>query len=92
MTFEQIRKSDKDFLTAEDISEVVGCNKFSIITQAKEDASKLGFPVNVMQTRVRIPRLAFIRWVMYGNAPLAKEEAYDLFGTLPQTQTAGAIG
>lgn len=71
MTFQEIQESDKDFLTPEDVREVVGCMPYTINLQAKEDASKLGFPVCITQTRVRIPRLAFIHWMMFGNAPVA---------------------
>lgn len=74
MTFQEIQASDKDFLTPEDVREVVGCMPYSINIQAKEDASKLGFPVSQIGTRVKIPRLAFIHWMLYGNAPISVPE------------------
>lgn len=75
MTFQEIQASDKDFLTPEDVREVVGCMPYSINIQAKEDASKLGFPVMMVGTRVKIPRLAFLHWMQYGNAPISVPEA-----------------
>ena len=74
MTFEEIQESDKYFLTPEDVKDVLGCMPYSINLQAKEDASKLGFPVCMVGTRVKIPRLAFVHWMLYGNAPVSVPE------------------
>lgn len=73
MTFSQIQSSDKDFLIPTDVAEVLKCMPYSINVQAKSDPSKLGFPVIVSGTRVRIPRLAFIRWMLCGNAPVSAD-------------------
>ena len=70
MKYEEILTSDKDFLIPKDVAEVLGCKPYSINTQAKENPAKLGFPVTVMGANVRIPRLGFIRWMQYGNAPV----------------------
>ncbi len=70
MTMQEILRSDKDFLTPEDVREVLGCMPYSINVQAKEDPAKLGFPVIVIGTRVKIPRLGFIHFMTYGNAPV----------------------
>ena len=70
MTLEEIKTCDKDFLTPEDVREVLGCMPYTINVQAKQDASKLGFAVSVMGSRIKIPRLAFIHWMTYGNAPV----------------------
>lgn len=74
MTFNQILESEKDFLVPREVAEVLGCAPYSINVQAKEDPGKLGFPVVMLGTRVLIPRLAFIRWVNYGNAPTIAAE------------------
>ena len=70
MTFQQIRESEKNFLTPADVAEVLGCKPYSINCQVKADAGKLGFPVCMMGDTVRIPRLAFIHWMQYGNAAI----------------------
>lgn len=70
MKYEEILTSEKDFLIPKDVAEVLGCKPYSINTQAKENPAKLGFPVTVMGANVRIPRLGFIRWMQYGNAPV----------------------
>jgi hypothetical protein len=74
MTFSEIEHSEKDFLTPSDVAPVMGCMPYSLNVQAKEDISKLGFPASLVGTRLLIPRLGFIRWVKYGNAPLGERE------------------
>lgn len=74
MTFTEIEQSEKDFLTPTDVAPILGCMSYSINVQAKEDITKLGFPAAKIGTRVLIPRLGFIRWVRYGNAPLGENE------------------
>ena len=68
MSFQEIVESDKHFLIPADVAEVLGCKPYSINCQAQEDPGKLGFPVCIMGTSVRIPRLAFIHWMQYGYA------------------------
>ena len=70
MTLDEIRGTTKDMLTPGDVAEVLGCDPYRINVQAKQDAKKLGFPVSIMGTRVRIPRLAFLRWMQYGCCPV----------------------
>lgn len=62
MTLSDIENRNKEFLIPSDIAEILGCDKYSINKQAQTDASKLGFPVVVMGTRVRIPKQAFIKF------------------------------
>ena len=73
MTIEEMRTSEKSFLIPTDVCEVLGCAPYSINVQAKEDPRKLGFPVSVIGTRVKIPRVAFIKWMegtgMWDNVP-----------------------
>lgn len=68
MTLREIEESAKNFLTPEEASEVLGCKPYTINCQAKADPSKLGFAVCLMGSNVRIPRLAFLHWLRYGNA------------------------
>lgn len=69
MTLKEMQESDKDFLTPEDVAEVLGCDQYAVNLQAQADPLKLGFAVNVMGRRVRIPRRPFLRWLEVGNAP-----------------------
>lgn len=60
MTLAEIRQSDAALLTASDVAEVLESDPQDIRLQAKEDPSKLGFPVCVIGSRVKIPRRAFL--------------------------------
>jgi hypothetical protein len=62
MTISEIRASDKLMLTPSDVAPVLGCHPYAINVQVKDDASKLGFPVSLIGTRVKIPREGFLRW------------------------------
>ena len=60
MTLAEIRQSDAALLSASDVAEVLESDPQDIRQQAKEDPSKLGFPVVVIGSRVKIPRRAFL--------------------------------
>lgn len=75
MTLSEIMASDKDFLIPSDVAKVLRCDQYSINLQAKSDPARLGFPVCMMGSTVRIPRLAFLHWMQYGNAPVAPEQS-----------------
>ena len=74
MTLAEIKSSDKEFLNSEDVAECIGCMPYSITAQAKENPARLGFAVNVIGARVRIPRRAFLHWIQYGNAPVIAKD------------------
>ena len=65
---QEIKDSDKDLLTPEDIAQILKCDAYNINLQAHADPSKLGFPVCVMGNRVKIPRAGFIRWYEWAVA------------------------
>ena len=62
-TLQEIKDSPKEILFPTDIAPVLGCDPYSINLQAQNDPSMLGFPVIVMGRKVRIPRLAFVRFM-----------------------------
>jgi len=68
MTLSELQASTKEFLIPEDVADLIGCKPYSINVQAKADPSKLGFPVSLIGTRVKIPRLGFLYWMQYGTA------------------------
>ena len=70
MTITEMQASEKEFLTPEEVAGGIGCLAYSITSQAKDNPARLGFAVNVIGTRVRIPRRAFLHWMQYGNAPV----------------------
>lgn len=75
MTYQEIMNSDKMFLLTEDVAELLGCKAYSINAQAQQDPAKLGFPVCVTGSRVRIPRLGFLHWMTYGITRLVERES-----------------
>jgi hypothetical protein len=72
VTLEEMRQSRQMMLTPRDVAEVIGCDPYAINVQARADAGKLGFPVCVTGTRVRIPRMGFLHWMEYGNMPMVQ--------------------
>ena len=63
VTREEICSSPKEMLTPADVCEVLECKAQSIRNQARNDASKLGFPVVVIGNRVKIPKSAFLKYL-----------------------------
>jgi hypothetical protein len=63
MTLNEVRRSEKLFLTPTDIAPILGVHPYSINLQAQDDPAKLGFPVVVIRRRVKIPRLRFLEWI-----------------------------
>lgn len=67
---DELEKIDRDFLIPKDIAPILGVDPYSINVQAKQDivrgVSSLGFPVIVIGTRVKIPKIPFIRFMREG--------------------------
>lgn len=63
MTIEEIQSSQQRWLTAEDIAPVLECDANTIRRQAQDDPSKLGFPVSVLCSRVKINRIGFLQFL-----------------------------
>ena len=63
MTIDEIMASNKDMLTPSDVAPILNCHPYAISVQAREDASKLGFPVCVVGRRTKIPKQAFLNWL-----------------------------
>ena len=62
-TLDALLASDKVMLTPAEVAPVLGCDPYAINVQAKEDPARLGFPVAVIRSRVKIPRLPFLQWL-----------------------------
>lgn len=71
MTIDEIKKSDKECLIPADIADILGCSKYNINVQVKQDKqngiNSFPFPTILIGTRVKIPRVAFLR-AMTGEA------------------------
>lgn len=63
MTLDEIRASDKTVLTPADIADVLNCDQQDLRIQAKMAPEKLGFPVIIIKSRTKIPRIPFLRYM-----------------------------
>lgn len=60
---ERIKAMDTPTITPALAAQVLGCNPHDIRVKAKLRPDLLGFPVVVVGTRTKIPRLPFIRHI-----------------------------
>jgi hypothetical protein len=67
MTLADIEKINDEFLLADDIAPLLQSNPQSIRGQAQENPAKLGFPVIVVGTHVKIPKAGFLFFMKYGR-------------------------
>lgn len=61
-TLQEIEAFPKEMLTAEQIAPILGADVHSIRLQAHADPKALGFPVIVINRRVKIPRQGFLNF------------------------------
>lgn len=64
MTVEEIRAMPRTYLTTADIGTLIGIRPDNLLWQARQDPRKLGFPVCVAGDTVRIPKGAFLDWLL----------------------------
>lgn len=60
MTLEEIEALPKEMLVPADVAPYIGCSPYSINVAAKK-GTKFPFPVILMGSRVRIPKIPFIK-------------------------------
>ena len=63
MTVEEIQNSPNRWLTPADVAEVLETDANTIMRQAQDDPSKLGFAVVVLCSRVKINRKRFLEFI-----------------------------
>ena len=61
MTLNELEKLDKEVLVPKDIAPILGCTPYSINVATKDGANPFPFPIIRMGTRVRIPKMPFIK-------------------------------
>ena len=66
MTLKEIEESGKEVLTCAEVAPVLKCNPATLHMQAMEEPWRLGFPVIVMGSRVKIPRRPFLTYMKEG--------------------------
>lgn len=62
-TLDELKKIDSEFLVPTQIAGILGCDPYKINLQAHSDKSKLGFPVIIIGSRVKIPKIPFINFM-----------------------------
>lgn len=67
MTWAEIKASDKDFLTAEDVKDFLHCDPQTLRLAVRNQKELVGFNCSMIGQTLRIPRLGFIRWVEGGQ-------------------------
>jgi hypothetical protein len=67
MTLNEMRNIDREYLIPREVAPILGVDPQDIRVAAKQCPERLGFNVTVIGTRVKIPRLAFIRWMEGGT-------------------------
>ena len=63
MTLREIREETKEMLTPQDIADVLGSDPATIRETAKQHPERIGFNYCFIGTRMKIPRVAFIKWM-----------------------------
>ena len=65
MNIEDIRSSTAPMLRPVDVAPIIGCDPQWVRDTAKSNPEALGFPAIVVGTRVKIPRIPFLRFLGY---------------------------
>ena len=66
MTLNELYYDSRDFLAVDDVADLLGWTPQHIRSQAHADKDKLGFPVIICGTRIKIPRLGFLAFCTGG--------------------------
>lgn len=74
MTIREIEAMDSDFLTVEQVAQVLGSGAQFLRVQAHDDPNALGFPVCVQGSRIKVPREGFLFWAKYGRPVVTAKE------------------
>ena len=72
MTLQEMQNTDQVWLTAADVAPVLECDADLIRRQAQRDPSKLGFPVVVLCSRVKINRVGFLKFMGMAASPVER--------------------
>lgn len=59
MTINDVRKSDKLYLTPAEVAELLNCDPQAIRDAARHNPEQLGFPTMRVGNRTKIPRMPF---------------------------------
>lgn len=68
MSLDELIASKQLTVTMADIAPLLQADAQFLRMQAQRDPSKLGFPVIVVGSHIKVPRLGFIHFMQYGYA------------------------
>lgn len=63
MTIEEIKNYDRDYLVPAQVASVLGCDPHWIRVAARNNPEQLGFKVCTLNTRIKIPRISFLKFM-----------------------------
>ena len=63
MTINEIRSSDKPFLTPKEVAGVLGSDPQTIRVTARTAPERVGFPFTFTGNRMKIPRIPFLNFM-----------------------------
>lgn len=63
MSLKELEQLDRDWLLAREVAEILKCDPHTVRVWARQRPEGLGFPVCVIGSRVKIPRLPFIQFM-----------------------------
>lgn len=63
MTLEELKKSEAATVNVGDVAEILGSTPQTIRVAARQRPDLLGFPIIIIGSRVKIPRLPFIQFI-----------------------------
>ena len=63
MTLDDLKRIDREFLTPAQVAEVLGCDPQGIRVWARQRPEGLGFPVCLVGSRIKIPKVPFLRFM-----------------------------
>ena len=63
MTLEEMKASDKLFLTPAEVAPVLGSDPHTVRCTARQRPELLGFPFTFSGSHMKIPRIPFLCWM-----------------------------
>lgn len=63
MTLDQLRRSDKFFLSPGDVCDILGSNPQTLRVTARQRPDLIGFEFTFTGNRMKIPRIPFLRFL-----------------------------
>ena len=63
MTLAELKELDRDVITPAQAAGILKCDPHYIRVAARQCPEQLGFPVTILWSRTKIPRIPFIRYI-----------------------------